>query len=551
MRFLRRVALLAVATVGAAVLAGPALGARPAGLPNTLDSAHFRIHFDTDPANNDAITQTTAGDVASLAERAYAKEVGDGFPAPASDGALGGDARTDIYVIDLSAFPGVLGVAGVDGASSTSSGYIVLAADGGLDQHTIAHELFHLIQFGVWVPTQVGDGWLLEGSAEWMGYRVNGYQSTGHPFSFGPLDMSLDCRDPSGLDLCDADDYNGNGYSRWPFFEWLAETYGTSFLTSVLAQGNAAGSATTGLANAFAAKGTTLASAYNAWIVTEMSNAYTVKALQGRKPTPVAAIETGVDPGPIAVPNVDVNHLATRFVEFTRGDDDPSHACYAATLNLSIALPAGTQSVPAFYWDAKGSTPVQLSVSGNTATGAIPWDTCSYQSNAGWLAIPNASTNVDAADFAITATLVVDKTTPATPDDPPEPATVTTPVVPVTGAAVAPTVDLFGPEVLRLSAQETKLRLIVQSSGPGTVQAKLGSTTLGTVKVRGGNNDLRFSLPANLLRALRRAAATSNVLTLTPLSTDGSATGTAVTLTVRVDPPAAKVKLKAKVKRHK
>src|SRR6266550_1898125 len=104
MPLFRRLALLASVGVGAAVLAGPAFGAfaRPGGLPNTLGTTHFLVHYESDPATAFKITQTQAGDVAALAERAYTAELADGYAAPLSDGVLGGDSRTDIYVGDLS-----------------------------------------------------------------------------------------------------------------------------------------------------------------------------------------------------------------------------------------------------------------------------------------------------------------------------------------------------------------------------------------------------------------------------------------------------------------
>jgi hypothetical protein len=107
-------------------------------------------------------------------------------------------------------------------------------------------------------------------------------------------------------------------------------------------------------------------------------------------------------------------------------------------------------------------------------------------------------------------------------------------VIQVTAADVAPTLFLFGPEILSVTPQDTQLRLIVESNGSGSVQIKLGSVVLGTVPVRGGNNDLRVKLPSGLLRALRRAASASNVLTLTPTSPNGTTTGQAVTRTVSV-----------------
>src|SRR5947209_16183124 len=106
MRFLRRSSLLALVTVGSAVLAGPAFGARPnpVQLPFALGSTHFLVHYQSDLINfpTFAITQTTAGDIATFAERAYTAELADGYPAPPSDGGLGGDNRLDIYVADLS-----------------------------------------------------------------------------------------------------------------------------------------------------------------------------------------------------------------------------------------------------------------------------------------------------------------------------------------------------------------------------------------------------------------------------------------------------------------
>src|SRR3954463_5149568 len=106
MRYLRRSVLLACVAVSAAVLAGPAFGARPV-LPFTVDTPHFVVHYQSDlgPGTVDsAITQTTAGDIAALAERAYnAEVVTDGFPAPLNDG----DGKTDIYVLKLA---GALGV---------------------------------------------------------------------------------------------------------------------------------------------------------------------------------------------------------------------------------------------------------------------------------------------------------------------------------------------------------------------------------------------------------------------------------------------------------
>ena len=541
MRSFRRFGLLCAIAAGSAVLAGPAFGARPGALlvPFTIQTPHFVVHYQSDLVNKApfAITQTMGGDVAALAERAYAAETADGFPAPPSDGVLGGDGRIDIYVDDPVGSALALTVPD-DLAASPTTAYIELdgSQDIAMQQHTIAHELFHVIQLGIWqplpFPAHLPDYWLLEGSAEWMGFRVDHYDpSLG--IDLGPSDMALDCRDPLAGNMCDlTDDYQNNGYSRWPFFEYLAEKYGVTFIRDIFTQAAAGAPAATSMsaiAAALAAKGTTLEDTYNAWITTDMTAGYSVDALKAGKPVAYATVKTGIASGALTVPTVDVNHLSTRYVKFTRGDNDSSHLCYLATLNLSVAMPAGTYAKPVFYWDAKGSLPTPLAVSGNTASAAIPWDTCTYSSNGGYLALSNASSTVtsivDAADFIVTASLSVDTTKLTTPTPAPDPVSLNTPVVPVGAADVAPTLELFGPEILKLSATQTQLRLIVSSNGPGSVRGRLGSVDLGKVAIRGGANDVRFALPKNVLKALRRSASVSNLLTLTPLSSDGSASG--------------------------
>jgi hypothetical protein len=553
MRILRRFGLLAAVAAGAAVLAGPAFGARPGAgqLPFTLASTHFLVHYESDTQNTgNAITQTMAGDIAALAERAYTAELADGFAAPVSDGVLGGDGRIDIYVDDLTPLGSPLGVTIPDNPlAATSSTYIEL--DGAqpelaFAQHTIAHELFHAIQVSTWNAQLQSDAWLFEGSAEWMGYRTTGYDTT-WGLELGPRDMALDCGDPLGTWQCDFDTYANNGYSRWSFFEYMWERYGAAFFNDVFARGAAGASSINAISGALGARGTTLADTYNAWAQTDLVGGYSIAALQGLPPSVIGKIATGTKSGTIGTFKVPVNHLSTRTIELDRGDGDASNVCYAATLSISVALPAGTLSKPVFLWNAKGSAAVPLTVSGSTAAASLPWDTCTYSSTAGFLAIPNASTNVNAADFAVTLSLTVDTKTPATQFAVPDPIFMPTPTVPVTSADVAPTLSLFGPEVLKLSSTETQLRLIVESTGQGSVQAQLGGTVLGKAALRGGNNDLRFTLPGNLLKALRRTASAANVLTLTPSSPTG-VSGQPVTRTVQVQPAEAKVKAKAKLK---
>ena len=544
--------MLAVVAAGFAVLSSPAFaaGARDNTLPFYLDSTNFRVFYQSDTLGIDgasAITQTQAGDIAALAERALAAETADGYPRPLDDTLLGGDGRIDIYVENFSTSPGLLGVSIWDTDADQTSGFIELAGnapEAAFTQHTIAHELFHLIQFGMWLPQRVwgvgdpSDLWLYEATAEWMGFRVDGYPA---PDELGSQDMSLDCRDPFGTDACDlSDSYLGNGYARWPFFEYLIETYGTGFLKDIFTQGaNASPFATArgAVAAAVAAKGTTLADVYDNWVAADVRGGYTVPSLQAKPPSVYAAVSTGPATATLPTQKVTVNHLATRILQFDRGGGSSTGPCYAATLTLTVTLPAGTSSKPVFYWNMSNSL-TALSVNGSTATASIPWDTCQWPTGHGYLVLPNASTNVDAADFVVKSTLTVD-TTPASASTPPPGATLTTPAIPVSSTDPAPHLSVFGPQLVTLAAGVKQIRLIVQSDDSGSLQATLGSVSLGAQSLRIGSNDVRFTVPDGVLQTLRRSASASNmVLTLMPLSASGT-TGVAVTRLVSIATPAA------------
>jgi hypothetical protein len=581
MPFFRRFALLVTVAAGFAVLSSPAFASSPRDLtlPQVLDSTNFRVHYQSDHISFPtwSITETQAGDVAAMAERALALDIAAGYPRPLSDGALGGDGRIDIYVRDF--FPlnnpylTVTGFAKWDADNPTTSGFIELAGNlqkDALNQHVIAQYLFNLVQLSLWRPTQLSDYWLYVASAEWMGFRADSYPSVDPVSQLGPSDMALDCRDAVGApgvidpnphsNKCNLTaDYLGNGQSRWPFFEYLGETYGAAFAKDIFTLG-AAGSLTAIAAvdAALQAKGTTLTAAYNAWVKTEVSSAYSPTSLSAVKPKPYGApIYTGVvstdqNNHPLTSQKVTANHLSTRYLEFVRGPSSggtPASVCWKATLGISVNIPPGTLSQPVFYWDGGGGSPVPLAVNGNTATGSIPWDTCTWLSGEGFLGLPNASTTVDAADFTVTAWLVVDTTTQVTsilPATPPPPATVTGPVIPVSSADLAPTIAVFGPQVLTLSASDQEIRLIVNASGQGLLSASLGPISLGTVSLRAGNNDVRFTIPKGTLAAVRRSASPSNVLTLTPTATNGTAIGTPVTRTVSIEPTKAVKKVVVK-----
>ena len=172
------------------------------------------------------------------------------------------------YTVDVAATGGdVAGLAFPDTPANQTSGYIVLDHSTGLTDHVIAHELFHLVQFGIWQAT---DGWLLESTAEWTGFRFEGFNAGNLLSSLGAPDMSLDCIG----DKCGNDDYERGGYSRWSFFEYLNEHFGSTIVKDVLDRGAALGDPTvpaiTLVSDVLAAKGTTLANAFTDWTVAKI-----------------------------------------------------------------------------------------------------------------------------------------------------------------------------------------------------------------------------------------------------------------------------------------
>ena len=236
-----------------------------------------------------------------------------------------------------------------------------------------------------------------------------------------------------------------------------------------------------------------------------------------------------------------VNHLAARYLGFTRGTAGDTGPCYAATLALTVALPAGLGSKPSFYSSGVGTAVVPLTVSGNTASLSVPWSTCTGGPS-GYLALPNPSLASDSQVFTVSGTVTVDKNTLSTATAPPTPlATGPGAVIAAPAGDVAPSIYLYGAQVLRVSTTDRMVRLIIFSSGPGMLQAAAGKTNLGTYQLRPGNNDVRFKLPQSLVNTLRRpaGAGAASLLTLTCLSPGGTS-GTTISRKLTIVKPAPK-----------
>jgi hypothetical protein len=530
----RRV-LLPLLVVGAAAAFAPgAFAAVPPCSPvqpQAIASAHFQITFNDDPSNAAAgpvITARDASSVLAAAEQAYNAFTAMGFPPPVSVG-----GKTQIHVLDLGSFD--LASYNCSGDIDFDSGTI---SDSSQMAYSAAFDVFEEIEWTYGTP----DGWLMQGAAAWGGWQSLGYPA--HSTApLGPWEMSLDCDSTASLTslLCDPEGYIDDGESRWPFYEYLAERFGVGFMKEVLQDTVAAGGdGLTGLQTALAAHGSTLSSEYNLFSARVVKGGWSAQPLNLVSAPASTTIQTGAVTADLPTQTFGVDHLATRVIQIDRGDGSGAHACYTATLGITVTLPAGVSSAPVFIWKVPGTASVPLNVSGNTATASIPWDTCKWSAH-GYLSLPNATTTVNAALFKVAFHLDVGSTE-VTTKPPTAPANPYGPATDVGSVQVAPLITVFGPLAMHLPSTASRLRLVVEASAQGAVHASLGSTDLGQTGIVPGENVLTFKLPPGALRSLRRTSVANNVLTLTPFSQDGLVTGTAKTMTVVVTAPPAKAK---------
>jgi hypothetical protein len=528
----RRV-LLPLLVVGAAAAFAPgAFAAVPPcspAQPASLSSAHFTVTYNDDPANAGAgpvITQQTAGRLLADAEQAYNAMTGMGFPAPLT---IAG--KTWFHVIDLTTYS--LSSYNCLGESDFDAGTLATPEQAA---YSASFDVFEQIESNYGVLND----WFVQGAASWAAWKSLGYPASS-TVELGPWEMSLDCDVVSLTSQgCGGDGYTNLGLSRWPFYEYLSERFGNAFMTEVLNDAISAGDGLTGLQNALVAHGTTLAAEYNLFAARVVKGGWNAQPLNLVSAPVSATIQTGILTGDLPTQTFGVDHLATRVIQIDRGDGSAAHACYTATLGITVTLPAGVSSAPVFIWKVPGTASVPLSVSGNTATGSIPWDTCKWSAH-GYLSLPNGTTTVNAALFKVAVHLDV-SSTEVTTKPPIAPANPYGPATDVGSLQVAPLITVLGPLAMHLVSTATRLQLVVEASAQGAVHASLGSTDLGQTGIVPGENVLTFDLPPGALRALRTTSLASNVLTLTPASQDGQVTGTAKTMTVVVTAPPAKAK---------
>jgi len=523
-RFLLPFAVIALAaSLAVGVPRAVAIDPFPTSGVATLSSDHFQIRWSRDvaPCPTASISQERAGEILGMAERAYDLYSGWGYTAP---GALV-DISVDDFSIDCFAHGAIpLGTPMPHGrwdAIITPVGpdEIHLSVSTGLAYPVVAHEVFHVFEDAVAPGAQQ---WLTEGLAEWASVRAN---AAAGGLELNP-DRTMDCVGSE----CGDTEFDRNGYPGWMLFEYLAERPGSSDakVKAVLdaAAANPGWSGTQALSSVVQTLGSTLGKFFEDYTTARLTGNFTYEALAGVRPQTQASIVVASSSGAVSPVTLAVNHLAVRYVDVAHGLDTDTGPCYSASLALKVALPAGVASTPYYYANTKGAVAQAFSVSGTTASLTVPWNTCGASPHA-YVSLPNETNDVvppalDGREFTVSGTVTVDKSKPAAAGEAPEGVKVIGPVVQAPTTDPAPDLTLHAPELIRVSAKTRLLRFIVFSSGDGTLKATLGSTWLGSAGLHAGNNDVRFILPTQLLKTLRKTNTPGNVLMLTSYSPGGT-----------------------------
>ena len=235
MRPIVRLCLLVLAL--GALFGAPAQATRVLGLPETLTSQHFQIHYAGQvlPPGVSVIHQDAA-DLAGNLEQAYSTMVGDwGYPAPLDDG----DGKIDVFVVDLSASRLPRPRLGRQPERGPELGYLYI------DDNSV-HDLqvARATSSSTCPVLALGpDGAVRPGSECRVGRvpraRLPAHRRHG---SGGPRPARRHRRRAGHVaDLqrrrMRPNRYENNGYSRWSFYEYLTERYGGSAVFDLFQKG--------------------------------------------------------------------------------------------------------------------------------------------------------------------------------------------------------------------------------------------------------------------------------------------------------------------------
>lgn len=223
---------------------------RLSGPQELINTEHFRIHYTL--RGDDATTVEYAQAVADTMEEVWHVQIEElGWPAPISDGSMGGSSQIDVYLTNLlGSGSGAMGVSRPgdlygDNPATVAieeyASYGLMELDNDfveiegkeydpikLMRTTAAHEFNHLVQFGF--DANDPDHWYFEATASWSETNTfpKDQDATGYvDYSYEYPELCLgSTSDPSGGLLM---------YGEWMFMQSLADAYGRNVIQELWA----------------------------------------------------------------------------------------------------------------------------------------------------------------------------------------------------------------------------------------------------------------------------------------------------------------------------
>ena len=340
----------------------PRLRARPAARRCRSRSAtpHFLVHYQSDLVDSRPRRSRRRRPATSRRsrERAYAAELADGYPGPA----LGRRPRRRRPDRHLRRRP-----LRVPAASSgrprgrerrRRPAYIELAGEPArpaLDQHTIAHELFHLIQFGIWASHSGRRLLAARGQRRVDGLPRRRYTGSRRLRPSARADLSLDLPRPARQRRC----------ATSTRLRTTATRAGPSSSTSASSR-QLVHPATSSRSGATAQtrprrrrrsrrrsppRARPSATSSTTASVADMTGTYTASRSSGQ----AARVRDVARPATLGARSWPEGRRSTTSRRATSRSSaataTSARPCYAATLIVSVTVPCGTASRPTFYWD--------------------------------------------------------------------------------------------------------------------------------------------------------------------------------------------------------
>ncbi len=234
------------------------------GNPQTLDTAHFRIHYTT--SGDDAVSQIDANsnqhpdfveEVARAMEYAWWGEVEYfGWTAPPGDDHMGGDDRYDVYITNI-VKDGLIGY--TEGGHSktivednpnsevveSNAAFSFLVLDNDFSDYedyypaemslldvmytTAAHEFNHAIQYGY--DSQEPTNWLWEAAATWIEDELYDEINEGNDLIYAVAKAPDTCQlAEGGIDRVED---QLHWYGEWVFLRYISEHYGHNIVRAL------------------------------------------------------------------------------------------------------------------------------------------------------------------------------------------------------------------------------------------------------------------------------------------------------------------------------